>query len=108
MFEGVAIAFGGRGHEEHGAAAPRDFETLNVPSEPTCNVSIRAPRSPPGLPATPDEKRIRDGRNRRAGRHLVAEIRSETRAKVGQIDESSGEKVIGHDDGVAFSQEGIA
>jgi len=55
------------------------------------------------------KKRIRDGRNRRAGRHLVAEIRKrDSLPKVGQIDESSGEKVIGHDDGVAFSQEGIA
>jgi len=56
------------------------------------------------LPATPDEKRIRDGRIEGLADILLQKFEARLVAKVGQIDESSGEKVIGHDDGVAFSR----
>jgi len=39
---------------------------------------------------------------------LLQKFEARLVAKVGQIGESSGEKVIGDDDGVAFSQEDIA
>jgi hypothetical protein len=39
---------------------------------------------------------------------LLQKFEARVVAKVRQIGESSGEKVIGHDDGMAFSQQGIA